>query len=86
MANKKVIIGVAVAAAVLAGVAVAISRKKSSKKFRSQVDEAKANFKSKLKDLERKAQKEYRNATETSGDAVNTAKDRATEWVNKAKA
>jgi len=81
MANKKVIIGAAVAAAVLAGVAVAMSRNKKAKKYRAHVEEAKETFKGKLNELHRKAEKEFKNA---AGDAVNAAKDRATDWANKA--
>jgi len=81
MANKKVIIGIAVGAAVLAGVAVALSRKKKANKYSAHVEEAKANFKGKLNELQRKAEKEFRNA---SGNAVNAAKDRAAEWATKA--
>jgi uncharacterized membrane protein YccC len=84
MANKKVIIGAAVAAAVLAGVAVAITvRNRKKAKYRNHVDEAKETFKGKLNELQRKAEKEYRKATSAADNVVNAAANRATEWANK---
>lgn len=84
MKNKKLIIGIAAGAAVLAGAAVIIARRRSKKKFENQVSDAREHFKGKLNELQRKAQKEYKNSASEVQDAVNTAKDRATEWVNKA--
>jgi len=86
MRNKKTIVGIALGAAVLAGAAVIIARKRSKKRYEAQVDEARENFKGKLSQLQRKAQKEYKNAASDVTDVVNSAKDRANEWVNKAKA
>ncbi len=86
MKNKKLIVGIAVGAAVLAGAAVLMARRRSQRKFQSQVDEARENFSGKLNELQRKAQKEYRNSASDIKDAVNSAKDRANEWVNKANA
>lgn len=80
MNNKKLILSIAAGAAVLAGAAVIVARKRTQNKYRANVEEAKENFKSKLNELQRKAQKEYKNA---SAD-VNSAKERAAEWVNKA--
>lgn len=83
MANKKVIIGAAVAAAVLAGVAVAITvRNKKKAKYRAHVDEAKETFKGKLNELKRKAEKEYKKGGNKTEDVVNAAANRATEWAN----
>jgi len=79
MNNKKLILSIAAGAAVLAGAAVIVARKRTQNKYRANVEEAKENFKSKLNELQRKAQKEYKNA---SAD-VNSAKERAAEWVNK---
>ncbi|MXN89797.1 hypothetical protein GR160_01025 [Flavobacterium sp. Sd200] len=84
MANKKLILGIAAGAAVLAGAAVVVARKRSQNKYRAQVEEAKENFKGKLNELQRKAQKEFKNASSDAKEAVNSAKERATEWVNKA--
>lgn len=86
MRNKKTIVGIALGAAVLAGAAVIIARKRSNKRYEAQVDEARENFKGKLSQLQRKAQKEYKNASSDVTDVLNSAKDRANEWVNKAKA
>lgn len=84
MANKKLILSIAAGAAVLAGAAVIVARKRSQKKYRAQVEEAKENFKGKLNELQRKAQKEFKNASFDAKGAVNSAKERATEWANKA--
>jgi gas vesicle protein len=84
MANKKLILGIAAGAAVLAGAAVIVARKKSHKKYRAQVEEAKENFKGKLNELQRKAQKEFKNTSSDAKGAVNSAKDRAAEWAGKA--
>lgn len=83
MNNKKLIIGIAAGAALLAGAAVLISRRRASKRYATDIQDAKENFRSKLNELQRKAQKEYKNAGGDVKDAINTAKDRANEWVNK---
>jgi len=84
MSNKKLILSIAAGAAVLAGAAVIVARKKSQKKYQAHVDEAKENFKSKLSQLQRKAKKEYQNSVSETESAVNNAKERAAEWVSKA--
>ncbi|MGQ2985219.1 hypothetical protein [Flavobacterium sp.] len=84
MSNKKMIVGIAVGAAVLAAAAVLIARRRSQSKYAAQVEEARENFSSKLNELQRKAKKEYSNVASDAKDAVNSAKDRANEWVNKA--
>jgi len=61
MGNKKLILGIAAGAAILAGAAVVISRKRAGKKFAADVQEAKDHFKGKLNELQRKAEKEFRN-------------------------
>jgi gas vesicle protein len=86
MKNKKLIIGIAAGAAILAGAAVLIARRRARKNNEFDVQEAKNNFKGKLNELQRKAQKEYKSVAGDAKDAVNTAKDRANEWVNKANA
>jgi len=86
MRNKKLIIGIAAGAAILAGAAVIISKKRASKRYADDINSARDHFKGKLSELERKAKKELKNGTGELKDAVNTAKDRATDWVNKAKA
>lgn len=86
MSNKKLILGIAAGAAVLAGAAVVLSRKKSQKKYEARIEEAKSNFRGKLNELQRKAQKEYKNASSETGEIVNAAKDRAAEWVKASRA
>jgi gas vesicle protein len=85
MGNKKMILGIAAGAAVLAGAAYVIARKRSNKrKFEAHVDEAKENFKGKLNELQRKARKEFGNTADDAAEMVNNAKERANDWVNKA--
>ncbi len=86
MSNKKLILGIAVGAAVLAGAAVVISRRRANKNHELDIQGTKDHFRGKLNEMKRKAQKEYKNAGADVKDAVNTAKDRANEWVNKANA
>jgi len=83
MANKKLFYGIAAGVAALAVVGLVAAKQRSKRKFESQVDEAKQNFKSKLSELQRKAKKEYKNSGGETKDAVNSAKERANEWVNK---
>lgn len=61
MSNKKLILGIAAGAAVLAGAAVIISKRRAGKKFAADVQEAKEHFKGKLNELQRKAEKEFKN-------------------------
>ena len=84
MNNKKLIVGIAAGAALLAGAAVIVARKRSQNKYKANVEEAKENFRSKLSQLQRKAKKEYQNSVSETENAVNSAKERAAEWVNKA--
>jgi len=84
MSNKKLILSIAAGAALLAGAAVIVARKRSQSKYKANVEEAKENFKSKLSQLQRKAKKEYQNSVSETESAVNSAKERAAEWVNKA--
>jgi len=84
MSNKKLILSIAAGAALLAGAAVIVARKRSQNKYKANVEEAKENFKSKLSQLQRKAKKEYQNSVSETESAVNSAKERAAEWVNKA--
>lgn len=84
MRNKKLIIGIAAGAAALAGVALLVARNRSQRSaLAEQAEEAKENFKSKLNELQRKAQKEYKNSAEDTKSSVNAAKERASEWLNK---
>ena len=62
MKNKKLILGIAAGAALLAGAAVIVSRRRSKRKYEGQVSEARENFKGKLNELQRRAEKEYRNS------------------------
>lgn len=83
MTNKKLILTVAAGVAAISLLGLAINKKKKKKKFKKNADEAKSNFKSKLHELQRKAQKEYQNAGEETKDAVNAAKERANQWINR---
>lgn len=84
MSNKKLVIGIAAGAAVLAGAALVLAKKRSDNKYRAHVEEAKEHFKHKLDKLQQKAQKEYKNAADKTGDVVNVAADRARDWAAKA--
>lgn len=82
MNNKKLILGIAAGAAALAVAGVIVSRNRSKKRqFENSVADAKDNFKGKLNELKRKAGKELKNGG--AKDAVNTAMDRANDWVSK---
>jgi len=86
MSNKKLIIGVAAGVAFLTAAGILLYNNKKSKKDRF-IDEAEnlaENFKSKLHNLQRKAQKEYKNASSTGEDITNIAKERVSEWLSKA--
>lgn len=83
--NKKVILGVAAGAAALAVAGLIIAKKrKDSNRFHQQADEARENFKGKLNELQRKAGKELKSSSSDAKEAVNSAKERANDWVNKA--
>lgn len=86
MNNKKLVAGIAAGAAALALTAVLFSREKSKKKaYKKQVAEAKDNMHGKLNELQRKAEKEYKNAPQDDAKhAVNAAKERANDWADKA--
>jgi gas vesicle protein len=85
MNNKKLLIGIAAGAALLAGAAVLISRKRAGKQYAADIQDAKEHFRGKLNELQRRAQKHYKNNGPDVKEVVNTAKDRANEWVNKVK-
>jgi Tfp pilus assembly major pilin PilA len=87
MRNKKLVLGIAAGAAALAGAAVYAYRKRAQKReFADSVEEAKHNMKGKLDELKRKAKKEYKNSEADVKSAMNDAKQRANEWVNRANA
>jgi len=87
MQNKKVVLGVAAGVAVLAVAGLLVAKKRKSKKnYEAQVEEAKQNFKRKLDKLHTKAARHYKSAQGETLDAVNEAKERANQWVNKANA
>ena len=82
MNNKKLILGIAAGAAVLAGAAVIIARRRAKRTHDMDIENAKEHFKGKLNELQRKAQKEFKNTGADVKEAVNAAKDRANEWVS----
>ena len=78
MANKKLFIGIAAAAAALTAVGLYFTMQRSKRRrYEEQVDEAKEHFKSKLNDLQRKAQKQYKNSPEEAKETIAAAKTRA---------
>lgn len=84
MSNKKVIIGIAAGVAALATAGLIIAKKRrDNQRFHDHAEEAKDHFKGKLNELQRKAGKEVKNSSAEVKDAVNAAKERANEWVNK---
>lgn len=82
--NKKVVLGIAAGAAALGVAAYVINKRRSASKFTAEAEEAKGTFKKKLNELQRKAQKEYKNSASEVKTTINAAADRANEWVNKA--
>lgn len=80
--DKRLILGVAAGVAAL-GVVALLSNKKSKKKLQKKAAEAKDNFKSKLQELQRKAKREYGEMAADSENAINVAKSRAEQWINK---
>lgn len=82
--NKKTLLIAAASVAALALLGLAIDKKSKKKKFEKATSQAKSNFRSKLNELQRKAKKEYQNSDSEVKNVVNAAKDRATEWVNRA--
>ncbi|AWA30852.1 hypothetical protein HYN48_12615 [Flavobacterium magnum] len=85
MYNKKVIIGVAAGVAVLALAGILLAKKKKSKKQKliDKADGLADNFKSKLHNLQRKAQKEIKHAADRGEEFTNVARDRAADWIGK---
>ncbi|GGB73963.1 hypothetical protein GCM10007424_12320 [Flavobacterium suaedae] len=82
--RKKVAIGVAAGVLALAGVATLLKRRKDKKRaYKETVEDAKQHMKGKLNELQRKAQKDMKNAENETESAVNTAKEKANNWVNK---
>lgn len=77
--RKKAAIGVAAGVLALAGAATLLKRRSDKKKaYKETVEDSKQHMKGKLNELQRKAQKDLKNAeTET-----NTAKEKANNWVN----
>lgn len=84
--NKKVVLGIAAGAAAIGVAAYVINKRRSAGKFAAEAEEAKGTFKKKLNELQRKAQKEYKNSASEVKSTINAAADRANEWVNKAHA
>ncbi|WP_417353059.1 hypothetical protein [Flavobacterium alkalisoli] len=83
--NRKTMIGIAAGAVALAGVAAYFAKRRNDRKnFEANAAQAKDHFKGKLNELQRKAGKELKNAAAETKEAVNSAKERANEWVNSA--
>lgn len=88
MKDKKVIAGIALGVAALAVAGILLYNKKKSKKakLKAAAGDLADKFSGKLSNLQRKAQKEYKQIMDEGEDFANRAKDRASEWVNKASA
>ncbi len=84
--NKKVVLGIAAGAAALGVAALIVNKRRSASKFAAEAEEAKGTFKKRLKELQRKAKKEYNNTSGDAKEVINAAADRANDWVNKAHA
>jgi predicted small secreted protein len=86
MNNKKIIIGVAAGVAALTAVGILLAYKNRSKKakLKETVEDAADRYRGKLGNLQRKAKKEYKHILEDGEDFANRAKERATQWANKA--
>ncbi|NUY82451.1 hypothetical protein HUK80_16210 [Flavobacterium sp. MAH-1] len=84
--NKKAIIaGVAIGVAALTAAGIIAYRNRSKKaKMKDTAGDYADKFKSKLSSLERKAKKEYAQIVEDGEEFANRAKERATQWANKA--
>jgi gas vesicle protein len=85
MYNKKVIIGVAAGVAVLAIAGLLLVKRNKSKKQKmmDRADGLADTFKSKLHNLQRKAQKEIKHAADRGEEFTNVARDRAADWIGK---
>ncbi len=64
MSDKKLIFGIAVGAAVLAGAALIIAKKRSDTNYRMRVQKARESFKHKLDSLKRYAEKYFKHISE----------------------
>ena len=86
MSNKKLIIGVATGVAFLTVAGILLYKKKKSKKdkFIDEAEHLAENFKSKLNNLQRRAQKEFKNASSAGEELTNVAKERVNDWLSKA--
>lgn len=85
MNRKAVIAGVAIGVAALTAAGIIAYRNRSKKaKFKGTAEDYSEKFRSKLSKLEKKAKKEYAQIVEDGEEFANKAKDRATQWANKA--
>ncbi|MBD3583579.1 hypothetical protein [Flavobacterium selenitireducens] len=84
--NKKAIIaGVAIGVAALTAAGIIAYRNRSKKaKIKGTVEDYSDKFRSKLNKLEKKAKKEYAQIVGDGEDFANKAKERASQWANKA--
>ncbi|RZJ69793.1 hypothetical protein [Flavobacterium sp.] len=85
MNRKAVLAGVVVGVAALTAAGIIAYRKRSkTDQLKGTAEDYADKFRSKLNKLEKKAKKEYAQIIEQGEDFANTAKDRATQWANKA--
>lgn len=85
MKDKKLVAGIAIGAAVLAVAGIILYKKKKSKKekFLDYAEDAADRYRGKLKNLRRKAGKEYQHLVEDGEDLAQAAKDRVQEFANR---
>ncbi|MNK06517.1 hypothetical protein D3C87_244160 [compost metagenome] len=81
MKNKKLIVGVAVGAAILAGAAVIVARRRAKNCHNLDLQAVKDNFRSKLHELQRKAEKEAKSLAAEAKDGIEAAKNKANQVI-----
>ncbi|HEX8268611.1 MAG TPA: hypothetical protein VF581_01850 [Flavobacterium sp.] len=85
MRNRQILISVAVGVAALTAAGMIMARRNKSKQQASgSAENYGDSFKSKLHNIQRKAQKDYRNAASSGGDLAGMAKDRANHAISRA--
>lgn len=86
--DKRLIIGIAAGVAVAAAAGILFATKKKSKKqiFQDKADDLSENFRRKLQNLQKRAQKEFKQAVENGEDYTHLAQDRANELAKRATA
>lgn len=84
MNNKKIVAGVAIGVAALTVAGILAYRRSKKSNVQNAAGDYSDQFNRKLSSLQRKAKKEYKQIVEDGEEFANRAKERATQWVNKA--